>query len=108
MSNPAGIVAFPPEAFEKFEINLHTSKNRSIFDLSRRASYRNWFSNPNASVGNGLPKKERSRLRSEKRRALQSFCLDLDIRKIIGCEIGTDQTYRKQKINVMGGIKLHV
>ena len=38
-------------------------------------SYRNWLSNPNASVGNGLPKKERSRLRSEKRRALQSFCL---------------------------------
>ena len=75
MSALIGINAFPPKAIESFQTYLQASTNCSIFDPARRASYRNWLSNPEAPISKMLPKKERACLRSEKRRALHDFIL---------------------------------
>ena len=75
MSPSVGIDAFPPKAVESFQTYLQTSTNRSIFNPARRASYRNWLSNPEAPISKMLSEKERSRLRSEKQRALQNYIL---------------------------------
>ena len=71
----AGVEAFSVEALEKFQTYLHTSKNRTIFDPAKRALYRNWLSNPDATISQLLPKKERARLQSEKHRALRDYFL---------------------------------
>ena len=75
MSTSIGIDAFPPEAIKSFQTYLQTSTNRSMFDPARRASYRNWLSNPEAPISKMLPEKERARLRSERQRALHGFTL---------------------------------
>ena len=76
MLAPTGVVAFSAEALEKFQTYLHTSKNRTIFDPARRAQYRNWLTYPDAKISQTLTKEEKSRLHSEKYRALRDHILD--------------------------------
>ena len=68
-----GIEAFTPAAFEAFQTYLETSKNKTIFDPSRRARYHNWITNPNAKISKMLSKKEQARETSEKHQALKKF-----------------------------------
>ena len=71
----AGLDAFTSDAYNAFDIYLETSKNRNIFDATKRAQYRNWLENPRASVNKMLSKNAQHRLRCEKRRCLQNFHL---------------------------------
>ena len=63
------------QALDSFATYLQTSTNRSIFDASRRAQYRNYLLNPDAPISKQLSPKKRARVRAEKQRALRDYCL---------------------------------
>ena len=74
-TSAAGVMAFTPAILQSFQTYIETSKNKTIFDPSRRALYRNWLANPDAKISKMLSKKEQARLISEKYRALKGFHL---------------------------------
>ena len=75
-SNPAaGVESFSPDAFEAFQTYVETSKNRIIFDPSRRARYRNWLKNPDARASKMLFKPQQKRLNAERDQAIKDFHL---------------------------------
>jgi hypothetical protein len=70
-----GIIAFPSALELEFRIMLEQTKNRSIFDQAKKATYRRWLENPRGPVEGNTPD-EQTKDRNDRNAAIADFQLD--------------------------------
>jgi hypothetical protein len=70
-----GIIPFPSSLEVEFRLMLERTRNRSIFNQAKKATYRRWLEDPRGLVeGNTI--EERDKDRNDRQAALNYFQLD--------------------------------
>ena len=69
-----GVVAFPESLDIEFRLMLEQTRNRSIFNQAKKATYRRWLEDPNGPV-EGDTHEERTKDRNDRHAAVTGFLL---------------------------------
>jgi hypothetical protein len=69
------IIPFPSSLEVEFRLMLERTRNRSIFDQAKKATYRRWLKDPSGLV-EGTTIEERHKDRNDRQSAINHFQLD--------------------------------